>query len=265
MRLRNRIRKATYYTDPYLCRLHRDKREFYGSLWACAEDSCCLEDDMFGVKIAAWPSPLDADLTVELFEQWRDELIADRKLIPYEADGKRYLYIPTMAEHENPRNPQKPDTPLPTWVEWVGNEADIRKGKFVHSSYNDATTLPALPCPALSCPVPPRPENNGGEENPPPSFKNMPPCLSAPFEDSTLALAVIDSLGSHMGPTWAMKPTNVGKLGKAIVDGCIPHCNGKCATDCAAHLDAIFTKHHEAPALMWHCIANDPRPWAEEA
>lgn len=151
MRLRNRIIKATFYTDPELCRWPRDKRDFYRSLWACAEDSCCMEDDMFGVKLAAWPSPADADLTVEVFEAWRDELIADKKLVSYLVDGRRYLYIPAMAEHEKPRNPQTSDTPLPPWVEWVPNGSDLRKGLYKHSSplYNDATTPPALPCPVL--------------------------------------------------------------------------------------------------------------------
>jgi hypothetical protein len=121
-RLRNRIRKATFWTDPELGRWHRDKREFYASLWSCAEDSCCLEDDMFGVKIAAWPSPMDSDMSVEKFEQWRDEMLVperpDRppKLVRYTVAGMDYLYIPAMSEHEKPRNPQSPDLPTPAKV-----------------------------------------------------------------------------------------------------------------------------------------------------
>ena len=158
MRLRNRIIKASFYTDPDLCRMPRDKRDFYRSLWACAEDSACLEDDMFGVKLAAWPSPLDSDMTIERFEQWRDELVADHKLVSYEVDGERYLFIPTMAEHENPRNPQRPDVPLPPWVAWVKNDTDARKGRYefdsdvVRGLYETLTTPPAP-----SRPVPPRP------------------------------------------------------------------------------------------------------------
>lgn len=200
MRLRNRIVKATYYTDPDLCRMPRDKRDFYRSLWACAEDSACLEDDMFGVKLSAWPSPLDADMTVELFEQWRDELIADGKLVTYEVEGRSYLYIPTMAEHESPRNPQSPDCPLPEWVTWTPNASDGRKGRYEHSSdlregctsvvqgsNNDATTVPVLPCTVLPCPDLSGPERGGPANDPAPEARkteNIPPCLAQEYDKS---------------------------------------------------------------------------------
>jgi len=162
LRLRNRIVKATFWTDPTLCRWPRDKREFYRSLWACAEDSCCIEDDMYGVKLAAWPSPSDADMTEEKFIAWRDEMIAVLKLVPYDHESGHALYIPAMARHERPRNPQAPDLPLPPWVEWVRNESDSRKGTYIHTYtvvqplYNPPSTVPVLPCPVLPPTVPPR-------------------------------------------------------------------------------------------------------------
>lgn len=181
MRLRNRQKKATFWTDGDLLRWPRDKRYFYESLWSCAEDSCCIIDDMFEVKLTAWPSPLDADLTVELLEHWRDELIECGKLVPYEADGRRYLFIPRMAEHEKPRNPQVPDWPLPPWVTYEvtgdgrnrrctytfsyttgdrdasvqyasGNRDTVQTDSgdrdiTVQSSSGNRDTSPALPCP----------------------------------------------------------------------------------------------------------------------
>lgn len=115
-RLRNRIRKADYFTDGELLRWPRDKRTTYSALWAMAEDSGCLEDDCFEWKMTIWPSPLDADITVEVLEQWRDELTIAGKLIPYEAEGKRYLFLRNFHQHEKPTNPQRPDLPLPPWV-----------------------------------------------------------------------------------------------------------------------------------------------------
>lgn len=159
MRLRNRIVKATFWTDPELCRWSRSKRDFYRSLWACAEDSCCLEDDMFGVKMAAWPSPLDDDMSVEQFEIWRDEMMAESKpgklskLVRYEVEGEGYLYIPAMAQHERPRNPQAPDLPLPAWVTWVINDRDPRKGSYQHEPCTTIVQpLTGRPRPVLSCP-----------------------------------------------------------------------------------------------------------------
>jgi uncharacterized phage protein (TIGR02220 family) len=169
-RLRNRILKAAYYTDGELLRWPRDKREFYRSLWACAEDSCCLEDDMFEVKMTAWASPMDADLTVEILDTWRDELIAEGKAVRYEAEGKNYLYLPHMAEHEKPRNAQAPDLPLPPWVtcEIAGNgqgrrvtythhppsvqSPSGRAEASVQSPSGNRNTTPAQPSPALSSP-----------------------------------------------------------------------------------------------------------------
>ena len=165
-KLRNRITKATFWVDGDLLRWHRDKRFFYHSLWALAEDSSCVEDDPFGWKCAAWPSPIDTDMSVERIVEWRDELVAVRKAVPYESDGKRGLYLPDMARHENPRNPQRPDLPLPSWVEWIPNATDPRKGSYSHhfdpltccTTYQtEDSTVPALPCPALSCPALPSP------------------------------------------------------------------------------------------------------------
>ena len=69
-RLRNRMVKADFWTDAELLRWPRDKRQTYRGLWAIAEDSGCLEDDPFGWKLLLFPSPLDADITVERLEHW---------------------------------------------------------------------------------------------------------------------------------------------------------------------------------------------------
>ena len=163
-RLRNRIRKADYFTDGELLRWHRDKRTTYTGLWAIAEDSGCLEDDPFTWKLLIWASPLDADITVELLAQWRDEMVAAGKLIPYEADGKAFLYIRTFHQHECPRNPQSPDLPLPPWVvcefkEGVSNDGKRwRRTHYTDTNHHgepqykrntDSVHTP-LPCPALS-------------------------------------------------------------------------------------------------------------------
>jgi hypothetical protein len=132
-RLRNRQVKATFWTDGELLRWPRDKRTTYQGLWAVAEDSGCLEDDPFEWKLALWGSPLDTDITIDLLATWRDELIAVRKLIPYEADGKRYLFVTNFHQHEHPRNPQSPDLPLPPWVSWtvkVVVRKDGRENRF---------------------------------------------------------------------------------------------------------------------------------------
>lgn len=188
-RLRNRIRKADFFSDGELLRWPRDKRTTYSGLWALAEDSGCLEDDPLTWKVLLWPSPLDDDITVDLLTQWRDEMVADGKLIPYEADGKRCLFIRSFHKHESPRNPQQPDLPLPPWVVCERPEGVSVDGKrwkrcsyrvveesiptessvctdSVQTPYRHSadSVLDPLSCPVLSCsvnpPYPPLPVEN---------------------------------------------------------------------------------------------------------
>jgi len=178
-RLRNRIRKADYFTDGELLRWHRDKRTTYTGLWAIAEDSGCLEDDPFAWKLLIWGSPLDADITVDLLTTWRDELVAAGKLVPYEAEGKGFLYIRTFHQHEHPRNPQRPDLPLPPWILCESVEGISKDGKpWRRTQYTDVnnngkpqygqsteTVLGPPPRPAPSR-VPKGTRDGGGDKSP---------------------------------------------------------------------------------------------------
>lgn len=128
-RLRNRMVKAEFWTDAELLRWPLAKRVFYQGLWALAEDSGCVEDDWFGWKLQLFPSPVDADITQDVLEGWRDELVDADKLVPYTADGKSYLYLRTFHRHEAPRNPQRPDLPLPPWVEIENADGVSKDGK----------------------------------------------------------------------------------------------------------------------------------------
>ena len=158
-RLRNRILKAEFWTDPELLRWPRDKRWAYQGLWEAAEDSGCLEDDPFGWKLLMWPSPLDADITIELLEQWRDEFVAAGKIIPYTADGKDYLWLKTFHEHEHPRNPQSPNLPLPAWVKYQTREITRkdsgRGGSFTINEYVvDLALIPTTSNATVTVPLP---------------------------------------------------------------------------------------------------------------
>lgn len=129
-RLRNRILKADFWSDGELLRWPREKRMTYAGLYSMAEDSGCLEDDVFAWKFLLWPSPLDADITLDKLEQWRDELIDAGKLIPYVVAGQQYLYMARFHSHERPRNPQRNNLPLPAWVRWVPNPKFDYKGHY---------------------------------------------------------------------------------------------------------------------------------------
>ena len=144
-RLRNRMVKADFWTDPELLRWPLAKRMLYQGLWAFAEDSGCLEDDPFGWKLSIFPSPVDSDITVELLTEWRDDLVASGKLYRYEADGKHYLFIRTFHQHEHPRNPQRPDLPLPPWLEHDLSAVKRGDKEYTRSGYR--LTKDTLPSP----------------------------------------------------------------------------------------------------------------------
>jgi hypothetical protein len=137
-RLRNRILKADFWGDGELLRWPREKRFTYAGLYALAEDSGVVEDDVFNWKCMIWPSPFDADITIENLEQWRDELCEAGKLVPYHAEGQQLLFIKAFHEHEHPRNPQSPSLPLPGWIKWVPNENLAYKGHYEVSEMKTA-------------------------------------------------------------------------------------------------------------------------------
>jgi hypothetical protein len=245
VRLRNRTINAEFWTDPELLRWHRDKRATYEGLWCLCEDSGCLEDDAFGWKLAIWPSPLDSDITVEVLQQWRDEMVADGKLIAYEADGKKYVYLKNFHQYQRPRNPQSPNLPLPSFVTWECNDKDTRKGHYVLTSVvQEVNERSPLDCSGL---------DKAGldqtvEASDNASLSNFPPCLNQSFKfrftgeedfrDGTGRQLLLQSLEATLGPAWVMKPTNLGQAGEAIRSGCLPDCKGSKnqAQSCCIHL-----------------------------
>lgn len=150
MKLHNRMCKAEFYTDPDLLQLPRDVRTFYRDLWHVTEDSGCLEDSPFGLKITLYPSPLDSDATVESITQWRDALIDAGKLTRYEVDGKPYLFVTNFLTHQTLTNSGVSDVPIPPWVTLEQHPTDKRKRSYkvtgaVPEALGNGTATVALP------------------------------------------------------------------------------------------------------------------------
>jgi len=130
MRMHNRIIKAAFWTDTELIRhLDRDGRMFYIGLIQLADDSGCLEDDLLAFKIHLYPADLDVDL--DFLQRYRDKLIELGKLIPYEADGKKCLYLKNFHKHQSLRSPAPPEVPLPAWITWQPAETPRSAGRYI--------------------------------------------------------------------------------------------------------------------------------------
>jgi hypothetical protein len=128
--LHDRLIKADFWVDGELLRWPAYKRWTYEGLWHIAEASGCLEDDPFDWKLTLWPSPKDYRIKAKHLLEWRDELVAEKKLIPYEAKGKHYLYIVKFHDHQTLKNPGRPDYPLPPWLTFEPFESNKSQGRY---------------------------------------------------------------------------------------------------------------------------------------
>lgn len=118
MRLHNRLIRPGFWTDTELIQaLPMPGRMYYMGLVQLSEDSGVVEDNMLAHKIHLFPG--DMDVTPETVEGWRDVLVELGKLIPYEQDGKKCLFLKNFHKHQKLRTPAAPDLPLPPWVTWT--------------------------------------------------------------------------------------------------------------------------------------------------
>jgi len=130
MRLRDRLTKAGFFTSGDLLKLPRDLRNFYRDLWHAAEDSGCLADDPFEMKVSLYPSPLDAEITPQVIEQWVARLVELNKLVPYRAQGRSYLWLRNFSRHQKVMNCASPSLPLPGWIKFTPYNSNSRQGTY---------------------------------------------------------------------------------------------------------------------------------------
>lgn len=138
MKLHNRQVKASFWNDSLLARnLSRDGRFFYQGTFQLADDSGCLEDDPYAYKMMIFPAPADEDITESVLAEFRDKLIELGKLIPYEVDGQKYLFLKNFHKHQTIKNPDAPTMPLPPWIKWETYPSNPRAGKYIVSDYKN--------------------------------------------------------------------------------------------------------------------------------
>jgi len=131
MKLRPRITRPEFFSSGDLLSLPREIREFYRSLWCCAEDSGCFENHPFEICISLYPSPLDRDITPEKIALWLEKLTQAGKLVPYQTDGKNCFWIKNFHAHQSLNNPYAPSLPLPGWIAFEPFKSNARQGRFI--------------------------------------------------------------------------------------------------------------------------------------
>ena len=132
MRLHNRLIKASFWNDPDTLQWPREQRWLYMGLAQLADDSGCVEDSPFAYKLLLFPSPLDADITIEKLTDWRNRLVECGRAVPYAIGGKTYLFLKNFHKHQTldkPTPPSKASIPLPPWITWEQGDSR-RRSKY---------------------------------------------------------------------------------------------------------------------------------------
>ena len=129
MKLHNRQIKGSFWTDTEMIRnFTLEERLFYIGLWQLADDSGCVENDPYALKLFLFP--LNEEVTIENLNDWTAKLIEKNKLIPYHAQGKDGLYLANFHKHQTIKNPQPPEVPLPPWITWKPYKSNPRTGRY---------------------------------------------------------------------------------------------------------------------------------------
>lgn len=119
---RKRIIDPDFWLKEELAMCSFETRLFYIGTWNFSDDYGVIEDSIPKLKAQIFPyDPLDVT-------PLREKLVGIGKLVPFEADGKRWLYIKNFLEWqkvEKPSQKRNPEVP-PTLV--VGEESGSGSG-----------------------------------------------------------------------------------------------------------------------------------------
>ena len=104
---RIRTIKPEFWTDGDLLRVSRDTRLFYIGLWNFSDDNGVLEYDPMGLKAKIFPiDKIDIEKLIT-------ELSSIGKVILYEVNNRKYLYLKNLSNHQIIDRPRKSHLPLP--------------------------------------------------------------------------------------------------------------------------------------------------------
>ena len=130
MKFRDRLIKAEFWGDSFFFRLPAPQRLLFIGVLGLAEDSGCLEFDSLLLKCQLFGGPGDAEITPELIEQWKNQLVEAGRLIPYQAGGKEYLFVKNFHKYQILKHYSAPTTPLPPWLKFIPGEKNPRQGSY---------------------------------------------------------------------------------------------------------------------------------------
>ena len=105
---RQRIILPEYWLDSELAQCDYVVRLFYIGTWNFSDDYGVIEDDLLKLRSQIFPYDLSIDLL-----PIRDRLVSLKKLLPFEAEGKKWLYIKNFERFQRIERPSKWQNPEP--------------------------------------------------------------------------------------------------------------------------------------------------------
>jgi hypothetical protein len=116
---RIRTIKPEYWSDGDLLTISRDARLFYIGLWNFADDNGVLNYDLIGIKAKIFPAD-----NIKI-ERLLAELSKIKKVLEYENNGKKYLFVKNLTNHQVIDRPRKSNLPLPEGCQLKSIEINI--------------------------------------------------------------------------------------------------------------------------------------------
>jgi hypothetical protein len=107
---RMRSLKPEYWGDMKMARVSRDARLLYLALWNQSDEWARCHGDTRWIK--GHCLPYDDDLNLKAIDRLLDELERIDRILRYEVDGERFIYLPKLAKHQR-LEPAKTPSRLP--------------------------------------------------------------------------------------------------------------------------------------------------------
>lgn len=126
---RSRIIKPEFWSDEKLSKVSLQARLVFIGLWTTADDAGTTKGHPVWLKSQIFPYD---EITIKQFETWLNELIHLKRVLPYDVNGEKYLYIPGFIKHQKISHPSPAKNPVPpeTFRNYSGEALEQTETEF---------------------------------------------------------------------------------------------------------------------------------------
>jgi hypothetical protein len=107
---RSRVIKPEFWSDEKLAKVSLQARLVFIGLWMTSDDAGTTKGHPIWLKSQIFPYD---EITIKQFETWLNELIQLKRVLPYDVNGEKYLYIPGFIKHQKISHPSPAKNPTP--------------------------------------------------------------------------------------------------------------------------------------------------------